>query len=68
MEWVEKYVKVLKGNVGGWEGEFGKEMMRKGKGWMKMRWRGEGEWGMEEGGRVGVEVGYRIGEEGRNVW
>lgn len=68
MDSVEKYLKLLKPNVAGWEADFGKEMMTKGKAWMNMTWSGDAQWAMEEAATVGVDLAYTIPEEGSNVW
>lgn len=68
MDSVEKYLKLLKPNVAGWEADFGKEMMTKGKAWMNMTWSGDAQWAIEEASAVGVDLGYTIPEEGSNVW
>lgn len=68
MDSVEKYLKLLKPNVAGWEADFGKEMMTKGKAWINMTWSGDAQWAIEEAAEVGVELGYTVPEEGSNVW
>ena len=68
MDSVEKYLKLLKPNVAGWEADFGKEMMTKGKAWMNMTWSGDAQWAIEEAAEVGVDLGYTVPEEGSNVW
>ena len=68
MDTVEKYLKLLKPNVAGWEADFGKEMMTKGKAWINMTWSGDAQWAIEEAAEVGVELGYTVPEEGSNVW
>ena len=68
MDTVEKYLKLLKPNVAGWEADFGKEMMTKGKAWMNMTWSGDAQWAIEEAAEVGVDLGYVVPQEGSNVW
>ena len=68
MDSVEKYLKLLKPNVAGWEADFGKEMMTKGKAWMNMTWSGDAQWAIEEARTVGVELAYTVPEEGSNIW
>lgn len=68
MDTVEKYLKLLKPNVAGWEADFGKEMMTKGKAWMNLTWSGDAQWAIEEAALVGIDLGYCIPEEGSNVW
>ena len=38
---VEKYLKAMKPLIAGWEADFGKEMMTKGKAWLNMTWSGD---------------------------
>lgn len=68
MDSVEKYLKLLKPNVAGWEADFGKEMMTKEKAWINMTWSGDAQWAMEEATSVGVDLAYTIPIEGSNVW
>ena len=68
MDTVEKYLKLLKPNVAGWEADFGKELRTKGKAWINMTWSGDAQWAIEEAAEVGVELGYTVPEEGSNVW
>ena len=68
MDTVEKYLKLLKPNVAGWEADFGKEMMTKGKAWINMTWSGDAQWAIEEARTVGVELAYRVPREGSNIW
>ena len=65
---VEKYLKALKPNIEGWEADFGKETMTKGKAWLNMTWSGDAVWAIEEAGKVGVNLGYEVPKEGSNVW
>lgn len=68
MDTVEKYLKLLKPNVAGWEADFGKEMMTKGKAWINMTWSGDAQWAIEEARTVGVELAYEVPREGSNIW
>ena len=65
---VEKYLKALKPNIEGWEADFGKETMTKGKAWLNMTWSGDAAWAIEEASKVGVSLGYEVPNEGSNVW
>lgn len=65
---VEDYLKRLKPNIAGWETDFGKEMMTKGKGWINLTWSGDAVWAQEEAAVVGVELGYEVPREGSNIW
>lgn len=68
MDSVEKYLKLLKPNVAGWEADFGKEMMTKEKVWINMAWSGDAQWAIDEAEAVGVELAYTVPVEGSNVW
>lgn len=68
MDSVEKYLKLLKPHVAGWEADFGKEMMTKGKAWLNVTWSGDAQWAIEEAAEVGVDLAYTIPSEGSNVW
>lgn len=68
MDTVEKYLKLLKPNVAGWEADFGKEMMTKGKAWINMTWSGDAQWAIEEAEAVGVKLAYEVPREGSNIW
>lgn len=64
----EEYLKDMKPNIAGWEADFGKEMMTKGKAWLNFTWSGDAVWAMEEAGAVGVDLGYEVPLEGSNIW
>ena len=68
IEKVENYLKSIKGNVSGWEQDFGKEQMTKEKAWVNLSWSGDAAWAMEEAADVGVSLDYVIPDEGSNVW
>lgn len=68
MDTVEKYLKLLKPNVAGWEADFGKEMMTKEKAWLNMTWSGDAQWAIEEAKLVGVDLEYTIPREGSDIW
>lgn len=65
---VEAFLNEMKGNVAGWEADFGKEMMTKEKGWLNFTWSGDAQWAKEEAAKVGVELDYIIPKEGGIVW
>lgn len=65
---VEKQLKAMKPNIEGWEADFGKETMTKGKAWLNMTWSGDAAWAIEEAEKVGVHLGYEVPKEGSNVW
>lgn len=64
----EEYLKKMKPNIAGWEADFGKEMMTKGKAWLNFTWSGDAVWAMEEAAAVGVDLGYEVPLEGSNIW
>jgi spermidine/putrescine transport system substrate-binding protein len=65
---VEKELKALKPNLAGWEADFGKDMMTKGKIWMCYAWSGDAVWAIDEAANVGVSLDYVVPQEGSNVW
>lgn len=65
---VEEYLKSIKGNIAGWEQDFGKERMTQGKAWLNMTWSGDAKWAVEEAKEVGIDLGYVIPDEGSNYW
>ena len=64
---VEEFLTSMKDNIAGWEVDFGKEEMSKGKTWMDVLWSGDAQWAIEEAADD-VELRYIIPEEGTNVW
>lgn len=64
----EKLLKEMKPNIAGWEADFGKEMMTKGKTWLNFTWSGDAVWAVEEAAAVGVELDYVVPREGSNIW
>jgi spermidine/putrescine transport system substrate-binding protein len=64
---VEEYLNLIKYNVAGWEVDFGKEEMTKGKALLNLSWSGDAQWAMEEAAEVGVNLEYIVPEEGSNV-
>lgn len=65
---VEDYLKTLKPNLAGWEADFGKEMMTKGKIWLSYAWSGDAVWSIEEAATVDVTLDYIVPDEGSNIW
>ena len=65
---VENLLKRAKPNIFGWEVDFGKETMTKGKAWANFTWSGDAAWAMEEAKAAGVDLGYVVPKEGSNVW
>lgn len=64
---VEDFLIGMKENISGWEVDFGKEEMTKGKTWMDLMWSGDAQWALEEAGDD-VHLEYIIPDEGSNVW
>ncbi|MBQ8100339.1 MAG: ABC transporter substrate-binding protein [Paludibacteraceae bacterium] len=65
---VEEVLVAAKDNVAGWEVDFGKEEMTKGKTWMNLSWSGDAQWAIDEAAEVGVNLEYIVPDEGSNVW
>ena len=65
---VEEILTAAKDNFAGWEVDFGKEEMTKGKTWMNLSWSGDAQWAIDEAAEVGVTLNYLVPEEGSNVW
>jgi len=68
IERVEKFLREAKNNIAGWEVDFGKEEMAKGKSWLNLSWSGDAQWAIDEAAEVGVTLKYLVPEEGSNVW
>jgi len=64
----EKYLKALKPMLAGWEADFGKEMMTKGKLSLNLTWSGDAQWAIEEAQKMNVDLGYSIPIEGSTIW
>ena len=65
---VEEFLTSMKNNIAGWEVDFGKEEMTKGKAWLNLSWSGDAQWAIEEASHVGVNLEYLVPLEGSNVW
>ena len=65
---VEDFLQQAKANIAGWEVDFGKEEMAKGKAWMNLSWSGDAQWAIDEAAEIGVTLKYRVPDEGSNVW
>ena len=68
MNRVEEILLEAKNNIAGWEVDFGKEEMAKGKTWMNLSWSGDAQWAIDEAEEVGVTLDYIVPDEGSNVW
>ena len=65
---VEAFLTGMKNNIAGWEVDFGKEEMTKGKAWLNLSWSGDAQWAIDEAAEVGVNLAYFVPQEGSNVW
>ena len=65
---VEEILTAAKNNIAGWEVDFGKEEMTKGKTWMNLSWSGDAQWAIDEAAEMGIKLEYIVPEEGSNVW
>ena len=65
---VEDFLNTFKGNVSGWEADFGKERMTQEKAWLNVTWSGDAQWAMEEAAEVGVNLDFVVPSEGSIVW
>lgn len=68
VEAVKQVLLQAKKQICGWEVDFGKEEMTKGKAWMNLSWSGDAQFAIEEAAEVGVMLDYVVPEEGSNVW
>ena len=57
-----------KKQICGWEVDFGKEEMTKGKAWLNLSWSGDAQFAIEEASEMGVMLDYIVPQEGSNVW
>ena len=65
---VEKYLMQIKGQVAGYEADFGKDQMTQERGWISLNWSGDACWAIEEAAEVGVDLDYIVPDEGATVW
>ncbi len=65
---MENYLKQVKDGVLGWEADFGKDQMTKGRGVISLNWSGDAVWAIDEAAEVGVSLDYIVPEEGSTVW
>ena len=68
VELVENYLMQIKGQVAGYEADFGKDQMTQERGWISLNWSGDAYWAMEEAADVGVDLDYIVPDEGATVW
>lgn len=65
---VRSFLMAMKSNISGWEVDFGKEEMTKGKSYMDVMWSGDAQWAIDEAAEMDVELKYIVPKEGTNVW
>ena len=65
---VKQVLLQAKKQICGWEVDFGKEEMTKGKAWLNLSWSGDAQFAIEEAAEMGVMLDYIIPDEGSNVW
>ena len=65
---VENIILEAKDNIAGWEVDFGKEEMTKGRMWLNLSWSGDAQWAIDQAAEVGVTLDYIVPDEGSNVW
>ena len=68
VEAVKQVLLKAKKQVCGWEVDFGKEEMTKGKAWLNLSWSGDAQFAIEEAEEMGVMLDYIVPQEGSNVW
>lgn len=65
---VKNVLLAAKNQISGWEVDFGKEEMTKGKAWLNLSWSGDAQFAIEEASEMGVLLDYIVPSEGSNVW
>ena len=68
VEAVKQVLLKAKKQICGWEVDFGKEEMTKGKAWLNLSWSGDAQFAIEEAEEMGVMLDYIVPQEGSNVW
>ena len=68
VEAVKQILLQAKKQICGWEVDFGKEEMTKGKAWLNLSWSGDAQFAIEEAAEMGVMLDYIVPKEGSNVW
>lgn len=68
VEVVKDILLEAKKQICGWEVDFGKEEMTKGKAWLNLSWSGDAQFAIEEAAEMGVMLDYIVPKEGSNVW
>ena len=65
---VKEILLQAKKQICGWEVDFGKEEMTKGKAWLNLSWSGDAQFAIEEAAEMDVMLDYIVPKEGSNVW
>ena len=65
---VKEILLQAKKQICGWEVDFGKEEMTKGKAWLNLSWSGDAQFAIDEAAEMGVLLDYIVPQEGSNVW
>ena len=65
---VEAFMNEVKKGLLGWETDFGKEQISKGRGVISLNWSGDAIWSIQEAEGVGVSLDYTVPEEGSSLW
>ena len=68
VEAVKVILSEAKNQICGWEVDFGKEEMTKGKAWLNLSWSGDAQFAIEGAAEMGVMLDYIVPKEGSNVW
>ena len=65
---VKEILLQAKKQICGWEVDFGKEEMTKGKAWLNLSWSGDAQFAIDEAAEMNVVLDYIVPQEGSNVW
>ena len=65
---VKEILLQAKKQISGWEVDFGKEEMTKGKSWLNLSWSGDAQFAIDEAAEMDVMLDYIVPQEGSNVW
>lgn len=65
---VEEFLLSAHDLIGGWEADFGKELMTQERALINLQWSGDAAWAIDEAAAVGVDLGFIAPDEGCTVW